>query len=93
MLIIAGTPDQVVQKLRVIMQETRPSILALWGNDGNVSHEDAKTCIRLLGREVLPRLREAGKEFGLDSPFDLNTPVSLAETSSHQQSAAAGGGA
>jgi hypothetical protein len=41
MLIVAGTPGQVVQKLRVIMEETRPSILALWGNDGNVRHEDA----------------------------------------------------
>ena len=91
MLIVAATPDQVVQKLRLIMEETRPSIMALWGNDGNVTHEDAKTCIRLTGQEVLPRLREIGKSIGLNSPFDLNTPVSLAETPGHQQSAAAGG--
>src|SRR5579885_3676830 len=58
MLIIAGTPAQVVSKLRVILEETRPSILALWGNDGRVSHEDSKSCIRLMGAEVLPRLRE-----------------------------------
>jgi hypothetical protein len=60
------------------MEETRPSIMALWGNDGNVTHEDAKTCIRLTGQEVLPRLREIGKSLGLNSPFELNTPVSLA---------------
>jgi alkanesulfonate monooxygenase SsuD/methylene tetrahydromethanopterin reductase-like flavin-dependent oxidoreductase (luciferase family) len=90
MLIVAGTPEQVVQKLRVIMEETRPSIMALWGNDGNVTHEDAKTCIRLTGQEVLPRLREIGKSLGLNSPFDLNTPVSLAETPGHQAAAAAG---
>jgi alkanesulfonate monooxygenase SsuD/methylene tetrahydromethanopterin reductase-like flavin-dependent oxidoreductase (luciferase family) len=77
MLIIAGTPEQVVSKLRVILEETRPSILALWGNDGRVSHEDSKDCIRLMGAEVLPRLREIGKELELLSPFDLNTPVSL----------------
>jgi len=65
--------------------------MALWGNDGNVTHEDAKTCIRLTGQEVLPRLREIGKSLGLNSPFDLTTPVSLAETPGHQQSAAAGG--
>jgi hypothetical protein len=89
MLIIAGTPDQVVKKLRIILEETRPSILALWGNDGNVSHEDGKNCIRLLGREVLPQLRAIGKELGLASPFELNTPVSLADTPAAQQTAAA----
>jgi hypothetical protein len=77
MLIIAGTPEQVVSRLRVILEETRPSILALWGNDGRVSHEDSKNCIRLMGAEVLPRLREIGKSLGLLSPFELNRPVSL----------------
>ena len=60
------------------MEETRPSILALWGNDGRISHEDSMSYIRLMGQEVLPALREIGKELGLDSPFDLNTPVSRA---------------
>jgi hypothetical protein len=32
--------------------------------------------IRLMGQEVLPALREMGKELGLNSPFELNTPVS-----------------
>ncbi len=41
------------------------------------SHEDTKTCIRLLGQEVLPRIREFGKELGLNSPFDINGPVSV----------------
>ena len=76
--IIAGTPKQVVEKLQVILEETQPSILALWGNDGRVSHEDSKSCIRLLGQEVLPALREIGKKLDLRSPFELNTPVSLA---------------
>ena len=81
----------MVQKLRVILEETRPSIMALWGNDGNVSHEDAKTCIRLIGTEVLPRLREIGKAIGLNSPFDANTPVSVAAShGSLPQTAAAG---
>ena len=76
--LIAGTPTQVVEKLRIIMEETRPSILALYGNDGRINHEDSKTCIRLTGQEVLPAVREIGKKLGLESPFDLNTPVSLA---------------
>ena len=49
----------------------------LWGNDGNVSHGDAKTCIRLLGQEVMPAMREIGKELGLKDPFELNAPVHL----------------
>jgi hypothetical protein len=59
---------------------TRPSILALWGNDGNVNHKDSKSCIRLLGQEVLPAVREIGDKLGLKSPFEANTPVSVATT-------------
>ena len=51
LMIIAGTPKTVIAKLRILLQETRPGILAFWGNDGRVSHQDAKTCIRLLGQE------------------------------------------
>ena len=74
--LVAGTPDQCVAKLKYLIEHTRPSILALWGSDGGISHEDTKTCIRLLGQEVLPRIREFGKELGLNSPFDINAPVS-----------------
>ncbi len=76
--LIAGNPKQVVEKLRIYMEETRPSIVALWGNDGRINHEDSMNYIRLMGQEVLPALREIGKELGLNSPFDLNTPVSRA---------------
>ncbi len=76
--LIAGNPKQVVEKLRIYLEETRPSIVALWGNDGRISHEDSMSYIRLMGQEVLPALREIGKELGLNSPFELNTPVSRA---------------
>ncbi len=84
MQIIAGTPEQVVKKLRILLEGTRPSILALWGNDGMVNHEDSMTCIRLLGQEVMPALREIGKELELFSPIELDTPVSLAATPQHE---------
>jgi hypothetical protein len=67
LMIIAGTPKQVIAKLRILLEETRPGILGLWGNDGTVTHEDAKTCIRLMGQEVLPAVREIAKELGLKS--------------------------
>ena len=78
--IIAGTADQVIAQLRTILEDTRPSILALWGNDGKVNHDDSMDCIRLMGQEVMPALREIGDELGLNSHFDLDTPVSLAQT-------------
>jgi hypothetical protein len=71
-----GTPKQVIAKLRVLLEETRLGILAFWGNNGTVSHQDAKTCIRLLGQEVFPAVREMAKEFDLKSPFETNQPVS-----------------
>jgi len=77
MQIIAGTPDQVVAKLRMIMEETRPGIFAFWGNDGKVSHEDSMTCIRLLGQEVMPAVREIAKDLDLTDPWEANAPVSL----------------
>ena len=75
---MAGTPKTVIPKLRRLLEETRPSIVGFWASDGFVSNEDSKTCIRLLGEEVLPAVREYGKELGLWSPFEANAPVSLA---------------
>jgi alkanesulfonate monooxygenase SsuD/methylene tetrahydromethanopterin reductase-like flavin-dependent oxidoreductase (luciferase family) len=74
--IIAGTPKTVIPKLRRLLEETRPSIVGFWGSDGFVSDPDARTCIRLLGEEVLPAVREIAKELGLWSPFEANSPVS-----------------
>ena len=75
--IIAGTPDTVVPKLRRILEETRPGILALWGNDGTVSQADSMTCIRLIGEEVFPAIRDIAKELDLKSPFEASAPVSI----------------
>jgi alkanesulfonate monooxygenase SsuD/methylene tetrahydromethanopterin reductase-like flavin-dependent oxidoreductase (luciferase family) len=76
-MIIAGTPTTVIPKIKRLLEETRPSILAFWASDGFVSNEDAMTCIRLMGQEVLPAIREMGKDLELWSPFEVNAPVSL----------------
>src|SRR5499425_1430874 len=78
--IIAGTPKTVIPKLRRLLEETRPSIVGFWASDGFVSSEDTKTCVRLLGQEVLPALREIGKELKLLSPFEAEAPVSIKES-------------
>jgi alkanesulfonate monooxygenase SsuD/methylene tetrahydromethanopterin reductase-like flavin-dependent oxidoreductase (luciferase family) len=76
--IVYGTPEQCVEQLRVLLEETRPSILPLWGNDGCVSRADRNRCIELLGQEVVPAVREMGNELGLLSPFEVEAPTSLA---------------
>ena len=87
--IIAGTPDQVVKKLRRILEETRPGILALWGNDGKVSQEDSLTCIRLMGQEVFPAIREIAKELDLKGPDEAGAPVHLRYSTDLKATAAA----
>ena len=49
--------------------------MGFWAADGFVSHADTRTCIKLLGEDVLPAVREIGKELGLWSPFEANAPT------------------
>ena len=73
--ILAGTPKTVIPRIRKLLEETRPSIMGFWAADGFVSHADTRSCIKLLGEEVLPAVREIGKELGLWSPFEANAPT------------------
>ena len=77
-MIMAGTPKQVLPRIRHLLEETRPGILSIWAQDGKVSHEDSKACIRLLGQEVFPQIRVWAKELDLKSPFEAEAPVSIA---------------
>jgi alkanesulfonate monooxygenase SsuD/methylene tetrahydromethanopterin reductase-like flavin-dependent oxidoreductase (luciferase family) len=88
---VGGTPDKVIEQLKLVLEQNRVGILGLWGNDGRINHEDSMTCIRLLGQEVLPAIRDYAKELGLKDPFELNTPVSLAydDAASRQPAAVA----
>jgi alkanesulfonate monooxygenase SsuD/methylene tetrahydromethanopterin reductase-like flavin-dependent oxidoreductase (luciferase family) len=75
--IIAGTPKTVIERLKTLIEQTRPGIMAFWANDGKVSAEDSRNCIRLLCQEVMPAIREHGKALGLNSPFEADAPVSI----------------
>jgi alkanesulfonate monooxygenase SsuD/methylene tetrahydromethanopterin reductase-like flavin-dependent oxidoreductase (luciferase family) len=66
---VIGSPDTVIRQLREILSEMRPGILAIWTNDGTISHEDSMRCLELMGQEVLPALREIGEELELTDPF------------------------
>ena len=76
-MIVAGTPSQVIEKLKYLVQHTRPGIMGIWANDGNVSKEDRQRCIKLLCGEVMPAIKEYGKTLGLNDPWEANAPVHL----------------
>jgi hypothetical protein len=68
--IITGTPKSVIPKLRKVLEVLRPGIFSFW-LDGPSPREDRLTCLKLLGTEVLPAVREIGKELGLADPFQI----------------------
>ena len=76
---IWGTPDSVVKQLKNVLDNNRVGILGLWANDGKIDHVDSVSCINLMGKEVLPAIRDYAKELGLNSPFEANAPLSLTE--------------
>jgi len=71
MQVICGTPDTVIKRLRVVLECLRPGIFAFWQNDGPISKEDRLNNIKLIAKEVLPAVRQIGKELNLTSPFEV----------------------
>lgn len=66
---IAGTPDTVIPQLRKVLEVLRPGIFSFW-LDGPVGFKDRMRCLELLGKDVMPAMREMGKELGLTDPFE-----------------------
>jgi len=82
--IIAGTPKTVIPKIRHVMEYLRPGSIFFWDGDGAMSHDDQMRSLRLMGEEVIPALKEIGKELELNSPFEVdpatNKPVTATAT-------------
>ena len=53
--------------------------MSLWANDGQIDHEDSMRCIELLGKEVLPALRDKAKAAGLVGPFEVDELVGVSK--------------
>jgi alkanesulfonate monooxygenase SsuD/methylene tetrahydromethanopterin reductase-like flavin-dependent oxidoreductase (luciferase family) len=70
--IITGTPKTVLPKIRAVLEYLRPGSVFFWDGDGAMSHEDQMRSLRLMGEEVLPAVREMGKELELFSPFEVD---------------------
>ncbi len=70
--IIAGTPSSVQPKIRHVLETLRPGTLIIWDGDGAMNHDDTMRSLRLMGEEVLPAVREMGRELELFSPFEVD---------------------
>ena len=75
MVMIAGTPDNVIPKFKKVIDILRPGIFSFW-LDGPVPFKDRQRCLQLLNSDVIPALRDYGKKLGLVSPFQ-RTPGSV----------------
>ena len=70
--IISGTPKTVLPKIRHVLEYLRPGSIFFWDGDGAMTHEDSMRSLRLMGEEVIPAVREMGKELDLYSPFEVD---------------------
>ena len=77
---IMGDPDHAVAQLRKVLETTRPGIVSFYATDGRISHRDNMRNIELIGKRVIPAMREMAEELDLRSPFEVDAPISLAAT-------------
>ena len=56
--IIVGSPDTVTKKLTSIIELLNPGYLHIYGNEGDMAHNDVMRSVELLGKEVIPALHE-----------------------------------
>ncbi|HKS92619.1 MAG TPA: LLM class flavin-dependent oxidoreductase [Tepidiformaceae bacterium] len=86
MSIITGTPKTVIPKVKHVLETLRPGSIFFWDGDGAMSHDDAMRSLRLMGEELIPAVREMGKELDLQGPFEMdpktNKPVAEAVSAS-----------
>ncbi len=56
--LIVGSPETVTRKLTTIIERLNPGYLHIYGNEGDMAHEDVMRSIELMGKEVIPALHE-----------------------------------
>jgi len=57
-LIVTGSPETIIQKFKHIIDRTDPGYLTFWAREGKKPHNATMRGIELLGKEVIPDLRE-----------------------------------
>ena len=67
--IVCGSPDTVTDRIKAFLDVIRPGVFTVFAIQGPVSNEDRMNCVRLLGENVLPAIREHGEKLGLPNSF------------------------
>ena len=57
-LVVTGSPKTIIQKFKHIIDRTDPGYMTFWAREGKKPHEATMRGIELLGKEVIPELRE-----------------------------------
>ena len=63
---------------RHVLETLRPGQIFFWDGDGAMSHEDAMRSLKLMGEEVLPAVREMGRELELTDAFEVDPATNQA---------------
>jgi hypothetical protein len=71
MQIVAGTPDQVIPKIKLMLSVLRPGLLVFMNVQGNCSDERRRRNMELIANEVLPEVRAHAAGLGLTSMLDV----------------------
>ena len=73
-----------------MLETLRPGQIFFWDGDGAMSHEDAMRSLKLMGEEVIPAVREMGRELELPDAFEINPannePISAVPAASGESS-------
>ena len=56
--IVVGNPYTVTRKLTEIVEDLHPGYLICYGNEGDMPHDKVMRSIELIGKEVIPALKE-----------------------------------
>ena len=70
LLMIVGSPQTVIEKIKVLLHVLRPGIFTVFNVQGQVGNKDRLTSIRLIGQEVVPAVKEYADSLGLTGPFE-----------------------
>ena len=55
--IVVGTPETLIEKLRHIKKELDPGYILIYGNEGDMAHNDVMRSIELIGEKVIPAVK------------------------------------
>ena len=68
--VVVGSPETCAKKICSILEVIRPGVFTVFAVQGNVSDADRLNSVKLLGEQVLPRVREFAAKQELTGPFD-----------------------